>query len=166
MTEVVKDCGESAYVAVMRKGTVVPLAMVESDQPVRIVSQIGENLPLHCTAVGKVHLAFEPAEEVQRILSDELTLHTQRTITDRPVLIEQLGAIASKGYAVDNGEYVSDVHTVAVPSKTIRARLSAAWRSAVRPIGSRRSGQNVKSSRWPSRPATSYQTVWAIKRRR
>lgn len=117
MTEVVKDCRESAYVAVMRRGKAVPLAIVESDQPVRIVSQVGENLPLHCTAVGKVHLAFEPTEEIQRILSDELTLHTQRTITDRPVLIEQLGVIASKGYAIDNGEYVPDVHTVAVPVK-------------------------------------------------
>lgn len=117
MTEVVRDCHESAYVAVMRKGKVVPLDMIESDQPVRIVSQVGENLPLHCTAVGKVHLAFEPAEEIQRVLSDELTLHTQRTIIDRPVLIEQLGAIASNGYAVDNGEYVADVRTVAVPIK-------------------------------------------------
>ncbi len=117
MGEVVQSCRESTYVAVMRKGQVVPLEMVEPDQPIRIVSHVGENLPLHCTAVGKVHLAFEPAEEVQRALPDILTSHTQRTITDRHVLIEQLGTIARSGYAVDNGEYLTDVRTVAVPIK-------------------------------------------------
>lgn len=117
MSDVVRDCRESAYVAVMRKGKVVPLDMVESDHPVRIASQVGENLPLHCTAVGKVHLAFEPAEEVQRVLSNELSLHTHRTMLNRPVLLEQLGAIATRGYAVDNGEYMADVRTVAVPIK-------------------------------------------------
>lgn len=117
MLEVVKACHESAYVAVMRKGKVVPLDMVESDQPVRIVSHVGENLPLHCTAAGKVHLAFEPAEEVQRAFPEGLEAHTQYTITDRNLLVEQLKAIANSGYAVDNGEYLTDVRTVAVPIK-------------------------------------------------
>lgn len=117
MVEVVKACRESAYVAVMRKGKVVPLDMVESDQPVRIVSHVGENLPLHCTAAGKIHLAFEPAEEVQRYLPDELERYTPNTITDRKALLEQLKEVASRGYAVDNGEYLTDVRTVAVPIK-------------------------------------------------
>jgi DNA-binding IclR family transcriptional regulator len=101
----------------MRKGQVVPLDMVESDQPVRIVSHIGENLPLHCTAAGKVHLAFEPAEELQRCLAEGLTQYTIHTITDREVLAEQLKKIATLGYSVDNGEHLTDVHSVAVPIK-------------------------------------------------
>ena len=117
MVEVVKACRESTYVAVLRKGKVVPLDMVESDQSVRIVSHVGENLPLYCTAAGKIHLAFEPAEEVQRYLPDELHQYTTNTITDRKALLEQLKEIASKGYAVDNGEYLTDVRTVAVPIK-------------------------------------------------
>lgn len=117
MAEIVKACQESTYVAVMRKGHVVPLDMVDSEQPIRIVSYVGENLPLHCTAVGKIHLAFEPPEEVQRVLPEQLTAHTQRTLIDRHVLLEQLAAISSRGYAVDNGEHVNDVRAVAVPIK-------------------------------------------------
>jgi IclR family KDG regulon transcriptional repressor len=115
MVEVVKACRESTYVAVMRKGRVVPLDMVESDQPVRIVSHVGENLPLHCTAAGKVHLAFEPAEEVQRFFPNGLEQYTEHTIVDRHVLMEQLKQVASTGYAMDSGEYLTDVRTVAVP---------------------------------------------------
>lgn len=117
MLDVVKACHESAYVTVMRKGKVVPLDMVESDQPVRIVSHIGENLPLHCTAAGKVHLAFEPDEEVQRSFPEGLQQYTACTITDRSQLLEQLKTVAASGYAVDNGEYLTDVRTVAVPIK-------------------------------------------------
>jgi DNA-binding IclR family transcriptional regulator len=117
MVDVVKACHESTYVAVMRKGQVVPLDMVESDQPVRIVSHVGENLPLHCTAAGKVHLAFEPAEELQRCLAEGLTQYTCHTITDRDVLAEQLKGITSTGYAIDNGEHLTDVHSIAVPIK-------------------------------------------------
>lgn len=117
MIDVVKACHESTYVAVMRKGQVVPLDMVESDQPVRIVSHIGENLPLHCTAAGKVHLAFEPAEELQRCLAEGLPQLTIHTITDREVLAEQLKGVIATGYAVDNGEHLTDVHAIAVPIK-------------------------------------------------
>src|SRR5262245_4454182 len=117
MVDVVKTCHESAYVTVMRKGQVVPLDMVESDLPVRIVSHIGENLPLHCTAAGKVHRAFEPAEEVQRCLAEGLEQYTAQTIIDRGLLAEQLKDIANAGYAVDSGEYLTDVRSVAVPVK-------------------------------------------------
>jgi len=117
MLEIVKACRESAYVAVMRKGKVVPLDMVESDQPVRIVSHVGENLPLHCTAAGKVHLAFEPDEEIQRCFPDGLGQYTERTITDRHLLMEQLKKVASAGYAIEDGEYLTDVRTIAVPIK-------------------------------------------------
>ncbi len=115
MAEVVKECYESAYVAVMRKGMVVPLDSVEADQPVRIVSHIGESLPLHCTAVGKAHLAFEPEEELQTFLPEGLQRYTDKTITDRNALIEHLKSIAHGGYSIECGEYLSDVHAIAVP---------------------------------------------------
>jgi len=113
--EVVQSCRETAYVTVMRQGKVVPVDMVEPDQAVRIVSHIGESLPLHCTAAGKIHLAFETREDAQRALLDSLQTHTERTITDRTLLEAQLNEVAQKGYALENGEHLTDVRTVAVP---------------------------------------------------
>lgn len=115
LCEVVKACRETAYVTVMRQRKVVPVDMVEPDQAVRIVSHIGESLPLHCTAAGKVHLAFEAREEVQRSLPDSLQTHTEQTITDRTLLEAQLNEISQTGYALENGEHLTDVRTVAVP---------------------------------------------------
>ncbi len=115
MLNVVQACRETAYVTVMRQGKVVPIDMVEPDQAVRIVSHIGESLPLHCTAVGKVHLAFETGEEAQRSLPDSLDVHTEQTITDHRTLQSQLSEVLQKGYAIENGEHLADVRTVAVP---------------------------------------------------
>jgi DNA-binding IclR family transcriptional regulator len=46
-----------------------------------------------------------------------LEQYTTHTITDRNVLSEQLKEVASAGYAVDSGEYLTDVRAVAVPIK-------------------------------------------------
>ena len=115
MLDVVQACRETAYVTVMRQGKVVPIDMVEPDQAVRIVSHIGESLPLHCTAVGKVHLAFETGEEAQRSLPASLDVHTEQTITDHGTLKLQLSEVFQNGYAIENGEHLADVQTVAVP---------------------------------------------------
>jgi DNA-binding IclR family transcriptional regulator len=53
MEALVKQCRESAYVAVSRRGGMVPLESVDADHPIRLASLIGETLPLHCTAAGK-----------------------------------------------------------------------------------------------------------------
>ena len=115
LCEVVQSCRETAYVTVMRQGKVVPVDMVEPDQAVRIVSHIGESLPLHCTAAGKVHLAFETREDARRALLDSLQTHTEQTVTDRTLLEAQLNEVAQKGYALENGEHLADVRTLAVP---------------------------------------------------
>lgn len=106
---------ETALVAVLRRGAAVPLDAVESDQPVRMVSRVGEALPLHCTAVGKVYLAFCSEEELRELLPDDLSKFTERTITERPALVQQLKQAAAQGYAVDTGEYVADATSVAAP---------------------------------------------------
>jgi len=115
MAEVVKACNETSMVAVHRSHGMVPVAAVESARVIRIVSSIGDVLPLHCTAVGKVHLAFAPAEELNQTLPDTLPRHTERTVTDRQTLLQQLKKVADQGYAVDLGEFIEDLRSVAVP---------------------------------------------------
>lgn len=106
---------ETTFVAVLRKSSVVPLDSVEADQPVRMISVIGAALPLHCTAAGKVHLAFIPDAEVREALIEGLPRFTSHTIVERAALLQQLKKIAEQGYAVEVSEHIEDVHSVAVP---------------------------------------------------
>ncbi len=117
METLVKQSRESAYVAVSRQGGMVPLDGIEADQPVRLVSTIGETLPLHATAVGKTHLAFASEEDLKSRLPDTLKRFTPKTITERATLAQQLKSIADSGFGVDTGEHIEDVRAVAVPIK-------------------------------------------------
>jgi IclR family KDG regulon transcriptional repressor len=115
MEQLEKQCHETACVAVLRRGAVVPVDTVEAERPVRIVSMLGESLPLHCTAVGKAHLAFESEDELKNTLPESLARHTERTIADRQALAQHLKGVITAGYAVDTGEYLDDLRSVAVP---------------------------------------------------
>jgi DNA-binding IclR family transcriptional regulator len=115
MESVVKRCKETVYLSLLRRGAVVPLQSVEADRPVRIISLLGQALPLHCTAAGKVHLAFESEEEIKNALPESLTRHTDKTITRRTDLIADLRSVAERGYALESGEFLPDLRSIAVP---------------------------------------------------
>jgi len=115
LAELVRQVRETTYVAVLRRGAIVPVEVVEAERPVRITSQLGEALPLHCTAAGKAYLAFEAEDEQRALLPDGLQRFTERTLVDRPALLQQLRTIAQTGYAVDMGEHVDDLRALAVP---------------------------------------------------
>jgi DNA-binding IclR family transcriptional regulator len=115
MAELVRQVRETAYLAVLRRKAVVPVEVLEADRPVRIVSQLGEALPLHCTAAGKAYLAFESEDDLKTLLPDGLAKFTERTIVDRQALAQQLRTVAANGYAVDAGEHLEDIRAVAAP---------------------------------------------------
>jgi IclR family KDG regulon transcriptional repressor len=115
LEQLARDSHETTFVAVLRRGSVIPLDAVESDQAVRLVPRIGDALPLHCTAAGKTHLAFSSEDELKDLLPDVLSSFTERTVTERAALLQQLKEIVAAGYATDDSEYMPDAGSVAAP---------------------------------------------------
>ena len=115
LREVVDTCAETAYVAVRHQRTVVPVDVIEPEQAVRIVPPIGRSLPLYRTAAGKVHLAFENRSDGRIRIPEGPDADAERTAADRERLAVELDRIAHDGYALDTGEEIADVCTVAVP---------------------------------------------------
>lgn len=106
---------ETAFVAVLRKACVVPLDAVEADRPIRLTSRIGEALPLHCTAAGKVQLAYISDADLREALIEGLPKFTEKTIVDRQALLAQLRNVAERGYSLEMGEHLAEVNSIAVP---------------------------------------------------
>ena len=115
LRELARSAGESCYVAVKKGSSLIPLDFVEPQNPVRVISLLGQALPLHCTAAGKIHLAFESSDDPTRSLPDKLERYTDKTIVDREALLRQLKDVGEHGYAVDQGEFMAEVCSVAVP---------------------------------------------------
>ena len=110
------EVGETCNLAVLRRGELFYLDRVEADWPLRLHLPPGTVLPPHCSASGKLLLAFKVADERCQLLQNlPLLPFTHRTITDRMLLESELERIVSTGYAVDNEEYVIGVSCVAVP---------------------------------------------------
>lgn len=82
------------------------------DSPQRM--RVGEHLPLHATAGGKILLANSSNRE--RLLRNMiLERFTAATITSRSVLGAEIGAARRSGLATESGEYDPDVAALAVP---------------------------------------------------
>lgn len=82
---------------------------------VPIVSTIGSRLPMHATGVGKVLLAFAPAEVQQAVLGAPLRRFTRYTVTTAARLADQLERARSEGYATTVEEMSAGACSVAVP---------------------------------------------------
>jgi len=88
----------------------------ESRQPLRrTYTELGQPIPIHQGAPGKVLLAFRPAELQERILARPLDQATPQTITDVEELRAELRRVAEQGYAFSLEERVMGIATVAVP---------------------------------------------------
>lgn len=82
----------------------------------RMVSQIGETVPFHCTGVGKVILAFQDDEARERILSiNPLNKYTKNTITNKDNLYKQLEIIKTRGYAINDQEHEPFIKCITYP---------------------------------------------------
>ena len=95
---------------------------------------IGRRVPVYCTALGKVLLAFQSHLKQEEIIKNiELKKYTQNTIIDKKILKKEIEDIFSNGYAVDNFEYMISVKCFAMPifgrSGALMAAISISNRS-------------------------------------
>jgi DNA-binding IclR family transcriptional regulator len=92
-------------------GAEIYLAQVDSRHFLGATNWTGRRLPHHCTAVGKVLLAFGAA----RLPAGSLDQVAPDTITDRAVLEAQLEQVRAMGYGIAIGELEPGLVAVAAP---------------------------------------------------
>jgi IclR family acetate operon transcriptional repressor len=113
MEELRRRTGETIHLTVPEDGKMVLIERLETDKPVRTSMALGHALPLHASANGKAVLAYGSSEVLRPLLVDELPRYTDTTITDPDELRAELAAIRERGFAVNRGEWRSDVGSVA-----------------------------------------------------
>lgn len=119
--ELVNTTGECAHLAIYAQGKALYIDQVESEATLRVNAEIGQMAPLHCTALGKVLLAFGGYP-----LPEDLEICTAATIITREKLEAELDKVREQGYAIDDEEYDQGVRCIAVPVYDIRSKLAGA----------------------------------------
>jgi DNA-binding IclR family transcriptional regulator len=111
--------GETAHYAVLDGATVVYRAKVDPPTgPVRLTSTVGGRNPAHCTAVGKLLLAYalpDDAAVTAWVGHRVLERRTERTHTTAAALAAELRTVREQGWAADDQENEPGVTCVAVP---------------------------------------------------
>lgn len=116
LRQLVADIGESCNLTALSGADVIYLDRVESAFPLRMELRPGTRVPIHCSASGKLFLAYlSPARRSAVLNGLPLTRHTATTLTDRHTLEAELEQIARQGYATDAEEFVDGLVCVAVP---------------------------------------------------
>jgi IclR family transcriptional regulator, KDG regulon repressor len=87
----------------------------ECTREVRVVSEVGRRIPLHCGAAGKTWLAFDHPSLLERMLEAGLKGYTANTITSPEVLRAELKEIKERGWGFENEEYSVGVSGLGAP---------------------------------------------------
>lgn len=107
---------ETVNLGVMMDGKVRYVEVRQSPERFRLVEQVGGTDPLHCTALGKAHLAYLPFAEVKELLRTygmpKITDHTLHTLN---ALKADLEKTRERGYAIDDQESMLGGYCVAAP---------------------------------------------------
>ncbi|HZQ24457.1 MAG TPA: IclR family transcriptional regulator [Terriglobales bacterium] len=130
---------ETIHLTVRHGLTAVYVEKLDSPEPLRIYSRIGAAVPLHCTGVGKVMLAYLSPEELGSTLAQlEFRRITPNSIGSPQEMLTQLQKVRKSGYACDLEEYEPHIRCVAAPiwdhTGAVNASLSVTGPAVRMPI--------------------------------
>jgi len=110
------ETGQLANLLTEEYGRGIYLYRSSGEQSVDIDTYAGKQTTMHDAALGKAILAEYPRERVQRILDTHgMPQKTDKTITSKEELFDELETIQEQGYALDDEERALGVRCIAAP---------------------------------------------------
>jgi len=110
------EIGETCNCTILDGNQTVYFDRVEANWPYRIQLPVGTRLPLHCTASGKLFLAYMKPKQRQRLIdAAPLKRYTDRSITDPDLLLKELEKIKQDGVGIDDQEFMDGMVAISVP---------------------------------------------------
>ena len=139
LTQLFELTKQTVHLATLRGTDVVYLAKLYGHRTAAAPSRIGGLLPAHCTAVGKILLAYN-ADAAAAALSVPLQRLTSRSVSDAATLARDFERIRREGVALDQEESQIGLNCVAAPvmgrgGRPVAAMsVSTPWGSDMRPL--------------------------------
>ena len=110
-----RTLGETVTLDVLDGHEIVPVEQASGSTSVMSVNWLGTRSPVHCTASGKVILAFGPEAVRAQALDRTLEHRTSRTVVDHAQLGAQLAAAREAGFATTFEELEVGLNAIAAP---------------------------------------------------
>lgn len=113
-----QDTGETAMVGILTQDQrhTIYLESVESRNALRFAVPIGQPLPLYCSAVGWVFMAFRDSAFVENYLSTtKLKPFTPNTLTSKEQILDALARVKQSGIAESRSQMTEGILGIAAP---------------------------------------------------
>jgi IclR family KDG regulon transcriptional repressor len=117
--------GESVSLAILDKFEVLYIDKMDGLHDVRTHPTIGRRRAAYCVASGKVLLAFQSADVIEKACSN-MQSFTDQTVTTIEALQAQLAEIRESGYAFNRGEWTARIRGVSAPIRDASGKVIAA----------------------------------------
>jgi IclR family transcriptional regulator, KDG regulon repressor len=126
LRELLERTGETVQLGIVDHYSVLYVYEMESRHAIRMAAAVGGRAPLHCTAVGKVLLAFQPAEYVKQVIERGLSAQTPKTLTRREAVLTMLDEVRQRAHAIDDEESENGLRAIAAPVRNHTGAVIAA----------------------------------------
>jgi IclR family pca regulon transcriptional regulator len=93
---------------------------------------VGARLPAYCTSLGKILLAYLPADDQRdRVARTTFTRRGPNTLTTRAAFAAELRKIRSQGFSINNEELAYGLRSIAAPILSHDGTAAAAINLAI-----------------------------------
>ena len=113
LDEEARALGETVFLMAPRSAGLVVLDKAEGAGFLRAAPRLGETVPLHATAAGKLAFAFAPERFPLDSAGSEA--FTERTLVDPEALRADVERARKQGWAENHGEWIDGLSVVAAP---------------------------------------------------
>lgn len=129
LKKLVEDSGETVHLVEKNGVNAVYIDKVESyTNSVRLVSKVGESIPLYCSGVGKAILADMEDDAIRAIWkSSQIQKLTDHTIISLDEFMKKITQIRKLGYALDDEENEMGVRCIAACLRDYRGKAKYAF---------------------------------------
>jgi DNA-binding IclR family transcriptional regulator len=116
--------GETVNIAVLSDRAALYLDQFAGSSALQPHNWVGQHIPLHATSNGKVLLSGLPDAEVDRIVPS-LPAYTDRTVTSRRALKQELSTVRAQGFALAVDELETGLAAMAAPVRNAHGDVIA-----------------------------------------
>jgi DNA-binding IclR family transcriptional regulator len=110
------ELNETVMIGTLFGNQIVIVEQFEPFQNIKFSVEIGKRVTLHASAPGKAILAFLPEDERQTLLNQvTFTRYTDSTLPSKSAMARELEKVREKGYAIDDGEELKEIHCAGCP---------------------------------------------------
>ena len=108
--------GETIHLGALIESEIIYIHKVDSNHTLGMYSRIGRRAPLHCTAIGKVLMAWEHPDRRALVLKGvDFMPYREKTITTISQYEEELRKVKAQGFAEDQEEFDDHIRCIGIP---------------------------------------------------